>query len=68
MKLKGDYFVSYLVLKERKKRHEITAIGNARVNIESEPETFYDELLEYLENDEFLKPDESICIVGINKL
>ena len=68
MKLKGEYFVSFLVLKKRNKRNEITSIGNARVNIESEPETFYDELLEHLENDEFLKPDESICIVGINKL
>ena len=68
MKLKGEYFVSFLVLKKRNKRNEITSIGNARVNIETEPETFYDELLEHLENDEFLKPDESICIVGINKL
>ena len=68
MKLKGEYFVSFLVLKNKNKRNEIRSIGNARISIESEPETFYDEILENLENDETLKPDESICIIGINKL
>ena len=68
MKRKGDYFVSYVVLKKRFGNFTFVGMGNATMYMEFDAEVFYDQFVDVLSEKISLKHNESLHIISINKL
>lgn len=68
MQRKGDYFVSYVVLKKRFGNFTLVGIGNSAMYMEFDAEEFYDQLVDVLSEKISLKHNESLHIISINKL